>query len=929
MIANNVSLFCALVCSFNSFAPERINEVSLSLEGIPVATIQHYYPIISDKKYLTAVVDEIDPSGSRTAEVLNQGSHIKRIKGAGNPVMLFGAFHMLNRSVRNDARYVSLAAPVSNLNKILGFGTAFYSESGTRDLVTVKSKISTELGHRFYSTFNSIVQYIQGTKQKDYTKGFAKSASNYYGSLFRLNFQSGFKQLSAIFTKCMTFGKGYSFLGTFNLAARKDIGRKLKKYSSVYVARLNEGIDVEMARLKQSMKERSKSNKLAQLLINAPVLGDTLVMHDAWATAEFYVSRKSKQADSQYYGLVKGTDEFYKAVAELFNEHIINTQPTSTTSTLSVSQLDGNIISRTFDMFQSASIKMHNAVKQAEITYEFAKDRLTKARRAYNENPTAETEQALEEAKKEFKAAKDKSSNVKLGAFLNLTAFVGLSIAWKIWKMLPFGDEEDEETLDEMLKEAGVDAIEEMATVRYGLPARMAFFLFDTFAQQKYGSEGLINDPAANLFNDAIDSVKNIVNAIAQFKERVAGDDTEFIAEYKIDTKAEFADMMSDILSEGTSLLKLAGIPTDNISKIAKYWTKVGINVFTDDDKQDAYYDTLFEMPFVKNKSDKYVLKPEYLDRLYYSYTNNPEGFVKSLDAYINNPWTDAVEWMYGNEGSFEISKDGIVEQIIKKDKKTVADNVEEIIKQIYINGDKANIDNSLDGEWTVKVEYDEGRAHIIDEVSTISELVKTREKLQKLYGYDIFEKIIGKAYVAEGEKTYPEGISTVSTVRSNGNKVEEFLIEYGLLEPKIPGSGKQYAADILNFITAGDEAGYQAAAEAWNYAYDNNDDIDYNSNDEDKNDVMADDVVSEWRSRVSRNIDARDNKADGLFYRIYKWKADGKENKAYATTIAEMNQIEDGIEKGGYDIEKDVAVSTYYRDDYNIIRVILLFSEL
>lgn len=889
---------------FNKLAPEKLNAVSMELEGVPIAVVENYFPIKVDPKFLAKVNETIEPIANATPDVHNQGSHKRRNPNAKNPVLLLGALRTYTNAVENDARYVSLAMPVSNINKVLYSGIYQNAEDGKTNRQTIKNAISETLGVRFWNNMSGILEHVQGIRQaKADSSAFAR---NFYNAIFRFGVGSGLKQLSAV-GLLPTLGN-VTKLHLDNIRLIKA-HKELMKYSTVYKQRTSGDISIEMKALKRGRVEKKGSVK--NKLVNPMVLGDQMVMLISWAGVDNYGRANTKTKGNEFYGLEVGSEEYYRQLARTFDWYITNTQPTSTASTLSLQQLEGGFVEMAVNMFQSPNMKMKNLLKVAAVNESFAKEKLKEAKRLYQSEKTEENKLKLDDASSNAVDSRKKLFGAVLGITLNAVLFGVISVAYRELR-----DDDDEGFWEELLsKETTTGIAGEILISLFGQPANIAVKAYDKFSGNDFYDNDMFQIPAISVLNDAADVVSSIVNEVKKYRKAI--EDEDLMAEYKVDKTALKLNAGIGVASNVVDLLKLFGIPTDNIKQLATPFVKATTNLVLDEGEAEAFLDTAFSMPFMKTKSDKYAFSTDVVEKLYNRFREEPNGFKALLDGYKNNPWSNTIDDIYGEddnkEDRFEISQEDINKQLINYDKNAVIDSVENNIKNI-MRGKTDEIDRSRDGEWTVKFEYEDGRAFMTDEINNMDDLIAEREKLLKLYNVDIYDYLIGKAYWEDAEDKYPEGISFISSVRADGSAMNDFLVQQGYKEPHQPGSDKAYKGEIFDLLQSGS---WDDALEVWNYAVENNDTIKYGK-DENKEEVMTKELVDYWRDDVKAKIAEQDKSADKLFYRKYTWESNGRTNTVYATTIDEINKIEDAIEADGLELgTSDVSESTYVVDEY------------
>lgn len=323
---------------FDGYAKEAINETSVDLDGVLKAIVDNYFPISSDKNFLAKSMDSFqDP----TLEGWNNLK--KRQEGANNKILLEDARQVLNRHIRNTARYYGLAIPLRNWNKVYGYTSHRDEFTGTRN--SVQSAIK--------NAWNSdTAEYIERLIRDDINAGgrraergvMDKVRGSYAGSTLTLNAGVALKQTTSYFMagsildmKSLMYGLSHKFT-----KADQEYMDSITPWG--WARRQGEStIELgEMARRKDPITKNTPNWNQAMDVITT----------NALFTATEHSIRKD------YPGLKRGDTKYDEALAERYNQVLWRTQPQYEAAFRPEYLRKTDIGSRTFGMFKTESMQM-------------------------------------------------------------------------------------------------------------------------------------------------------------------------------------------------------------------------------------------------------------------------------------------------------------------------------------------------------------------------------------------------------------------------------------------------------------------------------------------------------------------------------------------------------------------------------------------
>ena len=341
------ALYDILAKYYNEFAKTRINEVSNTLYGYDRATSSFYAPIYTNANYNKTEPGVYDVTAEGVGNMKN------RTQGAKNPSYNISAIEAFRRHVSQTSRFVGLAIPIQNFNAVLN---RYVGES------TIKDVITHEWSKADLDYINDIITELQASTHMEKTElegAFGKIESGYIGAVFGFNPSVALK----------VFGSWFTAMGTLNPKyAVKSFGKVNEQVVNKYTAELalrQRGYSTpELAQMQMNrgkINEFIQSNKVTRDVFGGGwmVKADVAVAKNLWGWAEAQIEATTQLKPGTPEQIASGTDPFYKAVAELYEEAIGNTQ--SMYDVMHRSKLmkaDGTI--RAFTMFHTDTMQCLN-----------------------------------------------------------------------------------------------------------------------------------------------------------------------------------------------------------------------------------------------------------------------------------------------------------------------------------------------------------------------------------------------------------------------------------------------------------------------------------------------------------------------------------------------------------------------------------------
>lgn len=456
---------------YNDFAPKAINKVSNTLLGYDKAITKNYAPIFSNQNYTKSEFGKFDV----TAEGVG---HLKPREYSKNPSYNISAFDAFERHVDQTARYTGMAIPTRNMNTLMNWGGIDSS---------MKNTIAHEWGDAANKYITDLVTDMQGGKaeNKAWTDKLTdKAFSNYISAVFGFNPSIVLKQLGSI-------PMGSAYLGTKNFPSIKQIRSIDTDLISKYTQELQwRTMGYSMPETKQ-LKDNpnwTETNRFTNFAFG----GGAITAMDGWAASVLWPQAENK-VRREHPNLEVGTKEqidsgkspFYQEVAREFNDAVARSQSTSDIIHQGTLRRSKSAIARAFTLFKSDSSQTYNAIRQKYGELQYYKnsganeETVKKAKKSLGEAVTAAIVNAVWSQTVTFMIAALKNSAKR------------------------YRDDDDELTVESVLKEYGTGLVGDLAGVMAGGEE-----LADIFGNMLSGDQWYrIETPGLEQLDDLIEGI--------------------------------------------------------------------------------------------------------------------------------------------------------------------------------------------------------------------------------------------------------------------------------------------------------------------------------------------------------------------------------------------------------------------------------------
>lgn len=382
---------------FGDYTTNLINETSMKLVGFQRATVKNYYPIAVDKTQLASEIEGV----KMDATIEGRGFLKERVKSS-LPILLEECSSVVQRSLRDTAAYAGLAAPIRDANRILNANVE--TEDGIQKL---KSGVLKEHWGRDAVNYVDYLLTDLQTKQRKRSDGIGrvmgKLRGNYAGAILTLNPGVAIAQAASLPTAGAVLGSDtmaavLPFVKNLSGKQRRALEAEISAHGDALLQyRLRGSQRGELASIGVSGSFAEKAmDKLPKSVTGWINSMDEITVAALWEASKHYVEHHAAEfADG---AATKGSDAYWKAVNQMYQKVIEETQPNYTVMQRTGIQRSDNEITKTLTMFTTQRFQNYGILADAVMDY--------KAQRArYNAEKSAENKAEVQRAGQSLRRA--------------------------------------------------------------------------------------------------------------------------------------------------------------------------------------------------------------------------------------------------------------------------------------------------------------------------------------------------------------------------------------------------------------------------------------------------------------------------------------------------------------------------------------------
>jgi hypothetical protein len=520
---------------FHEYTGSVINETSMELYGFKKANEKNYYPISVDENYIAT-----DITGLKMDKTLEGAGFLKERVQSTKPLVLESIIDTAQRSLKITSEFGGLAIPIRNFNKVYNGSTWKVTDVDSEDVSaksvlvqddTVHKAMQDVWGRMASNYIDNLISDLQNARTGESTV-FDMLRGNFAGSVLTGNWSVIMKQAASYPTAVATLGwepvmKALAKGGKHGLPISSADRELIAKYTPLLWYRNKGNSTQEMADI-DNLNSLTNRMPVVKEVKNMIQKVDVATVGRIWYASQYYV-------DANYKSLKKGTDAYYRQVAEVFNRCVEDTQPNYTVMQRPDYLRDPSKIKKVMFMF------MTQRMQNGGILYDAACNLHAK-----NQNGTKEQKK---QARKEFAWAV--SSQLVSAAVLSTMTFLARGL---LHKVNPYRDDENELTTESVMSEWMNGVLGSLSGSFIG-GNELYNLVYSAITKEKYyGIEVSLFSEISSLCESIVKMGNGVIDAFSDSDEEAENG--------KDAIKNAFFDAAGGVA-------KMCGIPVDNVKNVA------------------------------------------------------------------------------------------------------------------------------------------------------------------------------------------------------------------------------------------------------------------------------------------------------------------------------------------------------------------------
>ena len=658
---------------FHDYSGKKINETSIKLNGYTKANIENYFPIRTNSDFTRSEME-----GLKLDSTIEGWGNLKNRINSRNPLVLEGLDKVINAHSKMLAKYAGMAIPIRNFNKVYNVTLNGYEDS-------VKKAIGQKYGKRAQKYISDLFTDLQSSRANDnFLSGLRSGLAQ---SVLTTNLSVAWKQAASYTTAASELGwdaithalgsksganLGAEFVTPWNLKRNtKEIMELAEKYTPLLKYRNLGNSTQELGDLK-NQKTWLQKNKLTSPLVDSKIaVGlrnwiqniDVTTVATLWTASEYRVAKDNPN-------LEKGSEEFYKEVAKVFNKTVERTQPNYTTLQRPDILRNPNELLKTFMMFKTQPLQNLGILMDAT-------GNLKAKAAAYKASNTAENLAKLQDAKVRMKRA-------VTSQLVSAMIFSGMTLLAKAFyhKMNPYRDEDKELTLESIFNQYWKDVVGSLAGSLPGGSEAWDFTKSLVLGDTWYGFSMSGVDSVTDFLSDLQKLATN--EDKKKYTKKVIEDASQVLGVplKNLENIYDAFDLHIKDASKGEFLSFEAGV--DRSTKVENHRMYEAMKEGDWDKFDKIYADMDYDKVTKGSSSVTNMIKADYMDGNISEET--AEKYLKELDFSDDDAHFKVQEWEHADEEGGSSDYVEVFDAIESYDTKAIIKSVNEMKKYGYDN---------------------------------------------------------------------------------------------------------------------------------------------------------------------------------------------------------------------------------------------------
>lgn len=642
---------------FNKVSQEVTNEVSMELNGVPLAIAKDYIRLYVDDNFVTTESAALKVD----ATLEGQGRLKSTTNNAPQPLRIIGIEKVVNDNINETGKYYAYAIPIKNLRKAINVTLPGGEQS-------VKKALQDAYGTRTVERLEKIIDEVETGRAMnvgtdDFQKDFGKLYSNWVSATLN-------GSISVVIKNFGSYPNALAYIDMKNLT-KALVGKvsidEIDKYTGAHYKRRQGLSHMEL----EMIKNNSTIEKLFERLPKkwqklSPrkwmVAAECFTTARIWKAAKYQINDEIRNTEIE-----KGSQEYWNKVTELYHKVCENTQPMYDVQYRAGIQKSNNTMARVLSMFKTDALQTYGMV------YDSLGETI-EAKKRYNKSKSEVDKKTYETAKKRMilKSIPALISTSVFMVFLTLLGNLAKNKTYS-WRDDETGELVIEEKLLEML--GGIIAGNIMPIGGNELYSMAMGDFYD------------LEEPTLAMMNDAYKSL----NSLFLYAKEIAEEGKEFSVK----------EFVSKVEVNAYDVAKMFGLEAENIIDIFKsatYYTGVALGnkqiknalgyQYKNSQLYASYYNAIVSGDDAKAENVKTQMVEKGI-----TYSSIDSGIKKLLKSQDTRVYDAAVAFEEGDYDKYENLVDSIVDDGFKND---------------VVIGAVKSLVNDLFGEETEKENKDE-----------------------------------------------------------------------------------------------------------------------------------------------------------------------------------------------------------------------------